>query len=66
MMGYYWNCWTLYKKDIERAAASLNVDPELLTDQTCERIAECFREGLGWANEDWRLLLGDAIRLVVG
>ena len=56
-----WICWVLSKADIELIAKKVGVNSRSLTEDNCDDIARSFIKGFEWANENWALILEDAI-----
>ena len=58
-----WFCWTLSKEDIDHVAQRLGINPKTFTDDDYEEIGRTFIKGFGWSNEEWELILEEAINL---
>jgi hypothetical protein len=54
-----WICWILSKEDIDMAYK--NVSGSLPSNETYENIVRHFKKGFIWANENWEMVLNQAI-----
>ena len=61
-----WVCWTLSIEDIEEVCKELGVDFKKLSEDNIEDIAYKFKKGFEFGNEDWDLILEDAINNSLG
>ena len=62
-----WVCWELSRKEIDRVAKRVGVDPEKLTVQDYENIVIKFKEQLKKVNkQQWEIILEDTVEREVG
>ena len=60
-----WICWILSREDIDITAQKVGIDANKLSDDAYDDIARNFIKGFEWANEDWRMILEEAVEEVL-
>ena len=62
-----WVCWELSRKEIDRAARRVGLNPGTLTAQVYENISKKFKEEFKKVDkQQWKLILEDAFGREVG
>jgi len=62
---YEWICWILSKEDIDMTVRKMGNSGKEISEEKCQEIAKMFIKGFEWANEDWGMILEEAIEEVL-
>ena len=61
-----WICWKLSRDQIDKAAKTVGINPNRLTEKNYEDVVRKFTKEFKKVNRQWELILEDAVETKVG